>query len=103
MAVGRTGGRRLSPCTPAGEEREDGEDPPLLTLSAGDEEWKLSPITSVFVTHWATSDTVCNLKGLQNLKYLKYHSVGLCTANLCLDLNATLPPVSEPCGDVPVS
>lgn len=66
MAFGKTGGKQLSPCTPAGEEREDGEDPPLLTLSAGDEVWKLSPITSVFVTHWATSDRLRYLKGLQN-------------------------------------
>lgn len=35
-ACGRRGGRQPSPCTPAEEEREGGEDPPLLTLNMGE-------------------------------------------------------------------
>lgn len=40
MAGGRRGGRRLSP---AEEEREGGEDPPLLTLNVGEKDRKSKP------------------------------------------------------------
>lgn len=52
MAAGRRGGKRPSPCTPAGgerEDREDGEDPPPLTLNVGEEGQEVNPITFLFI------------------------------------------------------
>lgn len=53
MAGGRRGGRRRSPCTPAEEEREDGEDPPLLTLKVGEEGQRANPVTFFFIPQGA--------------------------------------------------
>lgn len=53
MAGGRRGGRQPSPCTRAGEEREDGEDPPPLTLDAGEEGQKVNLMTFLFIPQGA--------------------------------------------------
>lgn len=54
MAGGRRGGRRPSPCTPAGEEREGGEGPPPLTLDVGEEEGqKVNPVTFLLIPQGA--------------------------------------------------
>lgn len=48
MVGGRREGRRPFPCTPAGEEREGGEGPPVLTLNV-EEERERNKVKNIFI------------------------------------------------------